>query len=604
MPKRRSITWWTVSSSVFYRRAAEELRHNQEQWAAYESQGHCVVLAGPGSGKTRTLIIKMARMLLEDVAEPRGIACITFSNECARELEDRLSTVGIEPGGRVFVGTVHSFSLTQIVVPYAKSARLGLPDDFRVATRAEQASAMRETLANRSIRSMTNGEAEDQLLRYRRSILNRESPAWLQTDGEMAALVEAYESNLRRLGVIDFDDMPLLALRALRTNPWLQRAILAKYPVLVVDEYQDLGVALHKMVLGLCFSTGIRLFAVGDIDQSIYGFNGARPDLLQSLSERPDVEAIRLKLNYRYGNRIVAASSAALGQDRGYRAIEGARQGEVFIHPTNGSYEFQADYVVRSLIPQALARHPELGYGNVAVLYSAAWLGDYIATAASENQVPFVRTDSRSLYPRNSRLMQWLELCAKWCCGGWKSGALRFSTILRNARRLFSDSLSAEPVALEFQAALTELLWNSRAPEMDLHVWLDSVLQKVIEPFASARGGLSDELDILAGFMKRVEPGGDCEGMLLGSLAGDGGPLDRITLSSLHSAKGKEFDLVFMFGMDRRYFPHPKSTDAQVEEARRSFYVGFTRARAEIHLVHSLGGASTFVADIEDYLSN
>jgi superfamily I DNA/RNA helicase len=101
-----------------------------------------VVLAGPGSGKTKTLTVKLARLLSEDIQEPRGAACITYNNECARELEARLAALGIEPGGRLFVGTVHSFSLTQIILPYAKVARLGLPDDFCVATRAERALAL------------------------------------------------------------------------------------------------------------------------------------------------------------------------------------------------------------------------------------------------------------------------------------------------------------------------------------------------------------------------------------------------------------------------------------------------------------------------------
>ena len=114
-----------MSDHLLYLRAAEDLRGNPGQWEAYNSQGHCVVLAGPGSGKTKTLTIKLARIFSENVAEPRGVACITYNNECARELETRLDALGVEPGGRVFVGTVHSFSLTQIVMPYAISAGLG-----------------------------------------------------------------------------------------------------------------------------------------------------------------------------------------------------------------------------------------------------------------------------------------------------------------------------------------------------------------------------------------------------------------------------------------------------------------------------------------------
>jgi superfamily I DNA/RNA helicase len=156
--------------------------------------------------------------------------------------------LAVEPGGRLFVGTVHSFSLTQIVLPYAKTAKLGLPDPFRVATIQQQRAAM-ETAHARVIGGP--GNPHDWTFRmgaYRRSILNRNSAEWRERDPELARLIEAYEASLRARGLIDFDDMPLLALRALREHKWLQRAILAKYPVLVVDEYQDLGQALHRMV--------------------------------------------------------------------------------------------------------------------------------------------------------------------------------------------------------------------------------------------------------------------------------------------------------------------------------------------------------------------
>jgi DNA helicase-2/ATP-dependent DNA helicase PcrA len=264
-----------VSNRALYLRAAEELRRNQGQWDAYESDGHCVVLAGPGSGKTKTLTIKLARMLAEDVQEPRGIACITYNNECARELEDRLEALGVEPGKRVFIGTVHSFSLTQVILPYAKVAQMGLPEDFQVASRAEQARAL-EIAFGRTIGGPENPQRwKDRMGKHRRSILNRTSVAWRTNDPQLSQLVEAYEEELRVLGRIDFDDMPLLAVRALRQHEWLQKALLAKYPILAVDEYQDLGRALHRMVMGLCVSTGMRLSAVGDVDQSIYGFTGA-----------------------------------------------------------------------------------------------------------------------------------------------------------------------------------------------------------------------------------------------------------------------------------------------------------------------------------------
>ena len=256
----QSGSWWIVSDASLYLRAARDLDGNEGQSQAYDSTSHCVVLAGPGSGKTKVLTIKLARMLVEDVHAPRGIACITYNNECARELEARLRVLGVESRGRVFIGTVHSFALTQIVLPYAKTAGIDLPDSFRVATWTQQEAAFRgvfeRLLGGR-------GNARDLRLgmdRYRRSMLDRDSYRWREKDPENARLVVAYEQELRQHKLIDFDDMPLLALDALRRYEWLRRAILAKYPVLVVDEYQDLGHALHQMVMHLCFQNGCEAF--------------------------------------------------------------------------------------------------------------------------------------------------------------------------------------------------------------------------------------------------------------------------------------------------------------------------------------------------------
>ena len=592
-----------MSDPTLYLHAAEDLRRNPGQWDAYNSTGHCVVLAGPGSGKTKTLTIKLARMLAEDVREPRGLACITYNNECAKELEQRLATLGLEPSQRVFIGTVHSFSLTQIVLPYAKTARIGLPDDFRVATQQEQRGAL-ERAHDRIV-----GRDEDphqtwrlRLDRYRRSILNRNSEKWRTSDPEVALLVEAYEKELRSRSLIDFDDMPLLAVRALERHEWLKRAILAKYPILAVDEYQDLGCALHAMVMGLCFRIGIRLFAVGDIDQSIYGFIGANPERLQRLSERDDVEKIRLRFNYRCGSEIVAASQYALGEERDYEAPEDAEPGTIFFHPLDGDYAQQADKIFSCILPDALTRMPGLRRGQIAVLYPAAWIGDEVANAASNHGFDIIRTDGNALYPRSSPLMRWIELCAIWCCGGWRTGNPRFAKIASEGNRIFSEVLISEEVQRNFGRAILNLLWDRRDSTLNLNSWLSDVKGGLTECLVEKSRTLDGEAEIFDAFLDRTMPDGEAADLTLGQFSGYGEGNDRINLSTLHSAKGREFALVVLFGMDDGRIPRNGAGPSQQRESRRLFYVGFTRAEHELHMVHSAGEPSPFVLETQNRL--
>lgn len=589
-----------MSDRALYLRAAKDLRLNDKQWQAYESAGHCVLLAGPGSGKTKTLTIKLARIFSEDVEDPRGIACITYNNECARELETRLDAFGIATGGRVFIGTVHSFSLTQVLLPYAKAAGLGLPDNFAVATRRQARLAL-ETAHAKVIRGAENPQTwEFRLGGHRRRFLNRNVEAWKTLDPQLTKLVEAYEAELRKMGVIDFDDMPLLALRALTEHTWLRKAISAKYPILVVDEYQDLGRALHAMVMGLCFGAGIRLFAVGDIDQSIYGFTGANPELLHKLSERDDVETVRLGLNYRCGSQIVTASEYVLGEKRGYRAPEGAHEGTIYFHPRNGGYAGQARYLFEQLIPEIRARRPDLNLGEIAVLYPAAFIGDEVASAAADNGYAVIRTDGNALYPRGSRLMRWLEQCAMWCCGGWRSGQPKVSQVIAEGGRLFREVLGGEEDRMEFQRLLIATLWDRRDETIGLHDWLIDMRDEIIRPNVARSRSLADELEILNTFVGRLGHKGDVEDFPLGEFAGIGTGLDRINLSTLHSAKGREFDVVILFGIEEGRLPRNNASEADVREARRLFYVGFTRARYEIHLTYAQSNPSRFVTEVKN----
>lgn len=587
-----------MSEHSIYIKKADELKNNAEQWAAYESIGHCVVLAGPGSGKTKTLTLKLARLLAEDIESPRGIACITYNTECARELETRLLALGVEAGKRVFIGTVHSFSLTQIIMPYAKVAGLGLPDNFSVATKAQRQSALENAYAEIIDDGGNPQKWEFRMSDYRKLFLDRSNVLWATQDPQLAQLVEAYERELRVLGCIDFDDMPLLAVRALRENEWIQRALFAKFPVLAVDEYQDLGSALHKMVMGLCFTAGMRLFAVGDADQSIYGFTGAKPELLRRLSKREDVECVKLRMNYRSATKIVEASAWALGEERDYQARDDAEDGTVYFHPLEGRLEDQAAYVFDALLPQIQSRNPDAGLGDIAVLYHGAWMGDILAAEAADRDVSTLRTDRNALYPRGNKLIRWLELCTQWCCGGWQAGDPRFTRIANDARVMFFEVLGQDETFVQFQRSLFRVLWESRDGQQLLLPWLATLQDQLLEGLIQDVNSMSDEWGEFLEFGLRLEDDENLSDLKVGQFAGQGQGNNALHLSTLHSSKGREFQNVILFGLDEGAVPHRKATEREVIESRRLFYVGFTRAELEIHMVCTKQKPSRFVVEL------
>ncbi len=291
--------------------AAEALRPNPGQWEAYTSDGNCVVLAGPGSGKTKTLTLKLARFLSDEVTPPRKVACLTYNNECVRELRRRLRSLGINETRKLFIGTVHSFCFQNVVLPYAKLAGLTLPDPLSIATAGERDDCF--ALAVRDVISVDTDpkDLKDDAFQLRITVPDRTSPEWQGLDPRHSLVIERYEQILRERGFIDFDDMALLGHRLITEQDWVRKLLLARFPILVIDEYQDLGVPLHHIVLSLLASQ-MRILAVGDPNQSIYGFAGARPQLLENLSRLDGVTVAQLNFNYRCGRNIVATSRIAL----------------------------------------------------------------------------------------------------------------------------------------------------------------------------------------------------------------------------------------------------------------------------------------------------
>ena len=423
--------------------------------------------------------------------------------------------------------------------------------------------------------------------RHRRSVLDRTSIAWT-SEAELAGWAEGYEAELRRMGLIDFDDLVVFGQRLVSEHDWVLPLLQAKFPVLAVDEYQDLGVALHHIVKRVAFDGGVRLFAVGDPDQSIYGFTGADGALLQELAERHDVERVQLQLNYRSASRIVSASEMALGEARGYQSNDPARQAVIeFVQCPNG-LEGQAAHAVAEILPAALAAKPGRALGDIAILYRDYRAGDVVAEAVAAAGFDFVRVDTAAPYRKVAlyELDRGLRgLVLRWLARGsatvaWSAGPLAWISSHANLRSAGARRVPA------FDAASMVPSRRGRTRRD----FVAGVRAGMLDALMVAEPSLADQREQVDRMSAALAIGGALADLDLASLGGrDGSPL-HLNLLTLHSAKGCEYDAVIMVGLDLGSMPWRNELPAARRESRRLFYVGLTRARDEIHMLYSGSG--------------
>jgi DNA helicase-2/ATP-dependent DNA helicase PcrA len=504
--------------------------------------------------------------MAEDVRAPRGAACITYSQECARELTRRLERLGLREAPNLFIGTVHGFCLRHLLMPYARLANLPLPFPLAVATQRQSDQAMKRV--GDRLFGVGHPNKPMDLGRHRRSILDRASIAWT-SEGELAGWAEEYEAELRGMGLIDFDDLVIFGQRLVSEHDWALPLLQAKFPVLAVDEYQDLGVALHRIVKRMAFDGGVRLFAVGDSDQSIYGFTGADGALLQELAERDDVERVQLQFNYRSASRIVSASELALGEARGYVSNDPDRQAVIAFVECDDGLDGQAAHAAAEIIPAALAAKPGRALGDIAILYRDYRAGDLVAEAVAAAGLDFIRADTAAPY-RKVALTSWIEDCAAWCAGGWREGRPQLRGLLDRWLGFHRTRLSEAEARSEAQR-LTRLLWSLRADEGLARDFVGALRAGMLDALMAAELSLADQREQVVRMSAALAVGGPLADLDLASLGGrDGSPL-HLNLLTLHSAKGCEYDVVIMVGLDLGSLPWRNELPAARRESRRLF---------------------------------
>ena len=600
--------------------AREFRKLNSEQQMAVKEGGNTVVLAGPGSGKTATLVVKVAYLLSEIIPPPHGLACITYNNDTVREFRSRLVDFGFHPSQRLFLGTVHSFCLNCILRPFAPLLRGAAGTSIEVASEHD-ADVFLAKVFNEFGRNENPSWFKSTLTKIRRARDCAEDLTQFSEDD--VAVVDRYLDVLGGSSKVDFDEMVSKSLRVVQENSWVCQMLSTRFPWLIVDEYQDLGGPLDKIVTSLTTKGHVKVFAVGDPDQTIYDFTGANPKYLAALSRRPDFTEVRLKFNYRSGRKLIDASQAALApaEPRNYRPDPGRDdEGEVLFYGAEPELESHAALIATEIIPEMQARRVPLD--EIAILYRQKGpLVTAIEEQLAEANIPFI-AEKDSRYPR-TLLIQWLQDCAAFALD--ESGEILFESLVRYYHNLcYAAGVVDSRPNMELRTRLYDAVVAVIDSEQPLVLWLREVQERIdLRETLSRAPEYVHDLEALTKMMTEVELGGPLQDHTITDFATDAKLAGKVVVTTLHSSKGRQFDAVVLPGLveglvpsrrwNRRDRNYPEPTPASLSEDRRLFYVGFTRARKLVALVSAASyvnqygypvelGESRFVGEIRTRL--
>jgi DNA helicase-2/ATP-dependent DNA helicase PcrA len=602
----------------------------QQREAALATEGPVLILAGAGTGKTRVITRRVAYLIQQGVPG-NAILAVTFTNKAADQMrtriQDLLTQTGVYPGDP-WIGTFHSFCARLL---RREAPRLGLPRDFAIYDEDDQRSALKLALG-----AMSSDESGDEADDKPRAILERISywknhavtpeEAQASADDPRARLAarayEAYEAVLRKSGALDFDDLLLRAAEVLRRFDDARAAWRQRFRYLHVDEYQDTNRVQHEL-LRLLAGENPNLCVVGDEDQSIYRWRGADSGIiLRFAQDFPGAKIFRIEQNYRSCQCILDAAAAVVARNQGrigkqLQATRGPGSNLAFYEArdAHGEAEWVADQVLRLQRDDPDA-HIAVMYRTNAQsrsfeetfrarawryrllggfsFYQRAEVKDALAYARlamfPDDDIALLRvlnTPPRGIGKTSVEALQsvareyssslWDALCRTVDAGAGRALApLRgFRSLIEDLRAKFAKLPPAEflSAVLDATGYLDMLRQRDAAEENSRTENLRELLNAVAE--GAERG------ETLADFLDRAA-------LLSGADSFD--ERAPITLLTLHTAKGLEFDHVFLTGLEEGTFPHGRSLrdSAELEEERRLCYVGMTRARETLTLTRAV----------------
>jgi DNA helicase-2/ATP-dependent DNA helicase PcrA len=633
------VTIWPVAArklSVGYNRVVpvqferllDDLNPAQRE-AVTADDGPLLVLAGAGSGKTRVIAYRIAWLLGERGLSPRNLLAVTFTNkaagEMARRVEALLAPVGLKPP---LIATFHS-ACVRILRQHG--SHVGLPSHFTIYDEDDRLALVKECMKEGELADRTfTPSAAVHRISFLKNQMTSVSEALRDARGpweKKAALVYSrYEKRLRETGAVDFDDLLLLVVRLLSEHPDVLAWYRGLWRSVLVDEYQDTNRAQYR-IIRLLTAEHRNVCVVGDSDQSIYKWRGADiRNILDFEDDYPGTRVVRLEQNYRSTQSILSLAAGVIAHNvqRKDKTLwtENPAGAPARVYRAWDEHE-EASFVAQSILG---LRGEGVPWDGVAVFYRTNAQSRVLEDALRRARIPYVIVGGVRFYERREikDTLAYLRLTVNPAddvafrravgapARGIGSGTLARldEESLRQSRPLLAVA-AAPPAdvrgkagrALQEFAALVGRLAGQRrdvAPPAFIDLVLDQTgyrkaLEQERSPEAAARLENLEELIAAAEDFTRTDAEPTLEGFLDGvALVSDIDELKdaeaRVTLMTLHSAKGLEFPAVFMTGLEEGVFPHARSMNdpEEIEEERRLCYVGVTRARERLTLSWAL----------------
>ncbi len=617
----------------------DKLNDKQKEAAEY-IDGPLLILAGAGSGKTRVLTYKIAYLLEQNLVKPWEILAITFTNKAAKEMKERVEGLIGSNGNDIWLGTFHSICVR---ILKREIELIGYGRDFNIFDELDKEKVIKEVCKKLEIDdkqypvSLIKYEisnAKDKMIDYEK--YKKQALGDFRKE-KIAQIYEMYQLSLKKNNAIDFDDILMLTVEILSKNPDRLEYYQNKFKYILVDEYQDTNKVQFLLISLLAASHG-KICVVGDESQSIYGFRGADiSNILNFEKEYPNAKIVKLEENYRSTQNILNAANGVIKNNKSKIDKKLWTQNEIgdkICYKTLGNEYEEVEYIVSRI--DEICKKESRKYSDFAVLFRTNAQARVLEEVFMRNGTPYRLIGGLKFYSRKEikdltsylKLIQNIDdnISLKRIINEPKRGigdtavdkldAIATSqntsifrviqdpnnlTGIRSASNiiLFRDMIN-KIIAMKEELKVSDLmrmiLKESGYEEMlnqDQTKESENRFENLMEFIGVAMEFEKENADnTLADFLDSI------------ALVSDVDKLDdseeAVTLMTMHSAKGLEFEVVFLVGMEEGLFPSKRSIeeDDAVEEERRLCYVGITRAKKKLYITNTkkrtLYGTTTF----------